>query len=168
MRPSAAQSPAEAAVCKDGDLHRWFLDQAAALRARRYNSVDWERLAEELEAMAKGEERGLASQLQRLLTHLLKCAYQSNRKTGSWEASIENARDEIEDYLQTSPSLRTQLGELATRAYLRARRTAGAQMGLNKRQWEKRLPESCPWSLSDVLRHEFWPRPLKGSNARNR
>jgi hypothetical protein len=37
--------------------------------------------------------------------------YQPEKKTYSWEASIENMRDEIGELLRRSPSLKSQLEE---------------------------------------------------------
>jgi hypothetical protein len=91
------------------DFMAWLLDQAAALRLRHHQAIDCDDLAEELEAMARSEEHGLESFLEVLLVHLLKWAYQPERRSGSWEASIENARDRIAARLQRSPSLKPKL-----------------------------------------------------------
>ena len=53
------------------DFHGWLLDHAAALRARDYESLDWDHLAEELELMGARERRELGSELKTLLLHLL-------------------------------------------------------------------------------------------------
>ena len=37
----------------DDDFNAWLLDQAAALRGLQPDSLDWQNLAEELEAMAR-------------------------------------------------------------------------------------------------------------------
>jgi Domain of unknown function DUF29 len=58
------------------DYYSWLLRQAAALRSRRHDLLDWDKLAEELESMAVSEERELLSQLKRLFVHLLKLQYQ--------------------------------------------------------------------------------------------
>lgn len=144
----------------EDDFYTWLLDQASLLRSQRYDSLDWNNLAEELEAVARNEDRGLESQIQRLLVHLLKWAYQSDRRTDSWTATIENARDEIDEALKKSPGLERKFNELAQAAYRRARRTAGAQMRLSKLQWEEKLPRDCPWNLDQVLDEDFWPDPV--------
>jgi hypothetical protein len=147
------------------DYHEWLVHQARTLRASRPAFLDWENLAEELEAMARSEEHGLESLLERLLKHLLKWSYQSEKISGSWEASIENSRDQIERRLERSPSLNAKLPQLCESAYRRARRTAGAEMRLRKEQWEKRLPESCPWTVRQIRDASFWPRPANGANG---
>jgi len=50
-----------------GDFHAWLLNQAASLRDRRHDRIDWESIAEELEAMARSEEHGLESFFEVLL-----------------------------------------------------------------------------------------------------
>jgi len=142
---------------REKDFMAWLLNQAATLRLRRDQAIDWDDLAEELEAMARSEEHGLESFLEVLLVHLLKWAYQPERRSGSWEASIENSRDQIAARLQRSSSLQAKLKDLAASAYRRARRTAGAEMGLDREQWNRLVPHSCPWSVELVVDSEFWP-----------
>lgn len=144
-----------------GDFHAWLLNQAVTLRERRLDRIDWESIAEELEAMARSEEHGLESFLEVLLTHLLKWAYQAERRSGSWEASIENSRDQIKARLERSPSLKAKLPELAQAAYNRARRTAGAEIGLTRQQWNKLMPQACEWSVDELMDPEFWPQAKK-------
>ncbi len=152
----------------DDDFYGWLRDQASALRDRgRALPIDWEPLAEELDAMGRSEESSLQSFLERLLKHLLKYAYQSDKITGSWENSIEGSRLRIEILLKRSPSLKNKIGELFEDAYRLARGEAGAEMGMRKRQWEARLPETCPWPLETVLDAGFWPSPAHGANGHN-
>ena len=142
----------------DDDFYAWLLDQASALRRLQPDSLDWENLAEELEAMGRSEENGLESYLVVLLKHLLKWRYQPEKRTGSWEASIENSREQISRRLQRSPSLKSKQDEVFLVAYRLARRRAGAQMGMRKQEWEIQLPASCEWSLEkEVLDAAFWP-----------
>jgi hypothetical protein len=151
----------------DDDFYGWVLAQAAALRARGDFPIDWENVAEELEAMGRNEENSLQSYLERLLTHLLKYAYQPHKITPSWESSIENSRDRIRLLLKRSPSLKSKIEELFADAYPFARREAGAQMRMHKREWDVRLPKTCPWPLETVLDHDFWPSPENGPNGPN-
>jgi hypothetical protein len=143
------------AVVIDDDFYGWLLDQAAALRRLRPKSLDWENLAEELETMGRSEESALESHLESLLVHLLKWRYQPNKRTGSWEASVENSRDRIAQLLRRSPSLKGKIDEAFSQAYRLARREAGGQMGLTKREWERLLPASCEWNLNVARAHNF-------------
>ncbi|MGA2411437.1 MAG: DUF29 domain-containing protein [Candidatus Binataceae bacterium] len=142
----------------DCDYVAWLLGQAEALRQAEPDFLDWQNLAEELEAMARNEERALESYFVILLSHLLlKYLYQGGKITGSWEATIENSRERIAKLLRRSPSLKSKLEGIFTEAYPMARRGAGAEMGFRKRAWEQRLPQACEWTLETVLNVDFWP-----------
>jgi septal ring factor EnvC (AmiA/AmiB activator) len=143
----------------EDDFYGWLLEQAKALRSRRFSMLDTSNLAEELEAMARSEERKLKGELVVLLKHLLKYRYQSKKISGSWESSIENSREEVAELLDNSPSLTSKIDRLFTAAYRQARRKAGAEMRMRKREWEKRLPGSCEWTLNKVRDQSFWPAP---------
>jgi uncharacterized protein DUF29 len=143
----------------DRDYYGWIQRNVHAIRGGRVEEVDWANLVEELEAMARSEESGLESHLANLLVHLLKWRYQPNKRTGSWEASIENSRDQIVRLLQRSPSLKSKIDEAFRTAYRLARRAAGGEMGLSKREWEQVLPVACEWSLGTVCDDSFWPDP---------
>jgi uncharacterized protein DUF29 len=139
------------------DFYGWLLDQASKLRRSRPDSLDWENLAEELEAMGRSEESALESHLENLLIHLLKWRYQPNKRTGSWEATIENSRERVVRLLDRSPSLKSKIDEAFREAYRTARREAGGQMNLSKREWEGCLPDPCEWNLQTVQDPNFWP-----------
>ena len=140
---------------RDADFYGWLLKQVRALRSSRNSQIDREGLSEEVEAMAASLKRALVSHLEVLLAHLLEWAWEPRKRSGSWEASIDNARDSVADLLADSPSLKAYMEESLRRAYPRARRTAGAEMGLERKQWEARLPASCPWELADVMNDRF-------------
>jgi hypothetical protein len=132
---------------RDLDYYGWLGVQAAALRAQKDHRIDWDGIAEELEARSRSEEDGLESFLKRLYKHLLKWAYHPSKISGSWEASIDDSREQIRRRMNRSPSLNSKIDELAASAYRRAPSKAGAQMKLRRVEWQDRLPETCPWSL---------------------
>ncbi|MBA3924605.1 MAG: DUF29 family protein, partial [Nostocaceae cyanobacterium] len=61
-----------------------------------------------------------------LLIHLLKYQYQAERRTKSWDNTISNCRDKIQDCLEDTPSLQRCLrdAEWIQKHYRRARRDA--------------------------------------------
>ena len=145
------------AANSEHDYHAWLLEQAARLRARRFDQIDYEVLAEELEDMGRSERRAAESHLKNLRIHLLKWAKQKQRRSGSWRDSIDNARDALADLLQDSPSLRPQLPEFVKRQYPRTRRSAANQTGLTV----ARFPASCPFRLEEILDADFFPGNLQ-------
>lgn len=149
----------EKRVHKEEDFYGWLREQAQSLRdyAPVDSRFDWVDLAEELEGMAHNEERGFRSHLEVLLTHLLKWKYQPHFKGHSWEVSIANARQEIGEYLQESPSLKSKLQKSIDLAYKKARRNAGSEMGWDKQKQEATLPLLCPWEENELLDEDFFP-----------
>lgn len=146
----------ESPAAIDADFHEWLLDQASALREQRLESIDWQHLAEELEAMAASEGRVLKNQLKRLLMHLLKMREQPEQlsRHGSWRRSIRDARQQIEDLLADSPGiLQGRADELVAQAYKRARIDASEDTKLPL----KNFPEDCPWPFEEIIREDFFP-----------
>jgi hypothetical protein len=87
-------------------------------------------LAELIDALSKSERRALKSQLARLMLHIVKWRAQPERRSLSWVASIENARDEIADIREETPSLNEQVVKgLWGKAFVIAKRDAEAEMG---------------------------------------
>lgn len=87
-------------------------------------------LEELIDALSKSERRALKSQLVRLMLHIIKWQTQPARRSLSWIASIEDARDEIADIREETPSLNDQVvKELWEKAFAIARRDAEAAMG---------------------------------------
>jgi hypothetical protein len=98
----------------DQDFVAWSKQQAGALRtAARIGSnqsLDWENLAEEIEDLGKSARRELQSQIRRIVRRLLELQHSPAKEPRrAWEESIVDARAEIEDLLEVSPSLRTGL-----------------------------------------------------------
>lgn len=141
----------------DGDYWAWLDEQSRALRARRLNQLDPDNLAEELEDLGKAVLRELQSRLEVLLAHLLKWAYQPERRGPSWENTIDEQRARILDLLQKNPSLRRQLDEVIGDAYRYACRSAGDDTGLAPKQWKRLFPSACPWSKDQVMDESFLP-----------
>jgi len=135
------------------DFFEWTQTTAALLRAGKRDEIDWHTLAEEIESMGKSDRRELRSQLQRLTMHLLKWRYQPSERSGSWRKSIRNARTEIQDVLDDSPSLRPQVSTLLATRYPKARVDAIDETGL----LDTALPQDCPWTVEQILDDDFWP-----------
>ncbi len=78
-------------VSYEQDLARWAEETAGLIRDGQWQQVDLAHLVEELEELSKREQRAIASQLVRLLLHLLKWHYQPARRSDSWLDSITDA-----------------------------------------------------------------------------
>lgn len=135
------------------DYSIWARNTANLVRENRWREIDLEHLAEELEDLSKSEKRGITSQLIRLLLHLLKWQYQPQRRSDSWLDSITDARIQIELAIEPSPSLKSYPQEQLAQSYQRAKRSAVQQTGLPL----STFPDTCPYSLKEVLDEEWMP-----------
>lgn len=99
------------------DFNLWINQTAQLLRERRWHELDMTHLIEEVEDLGKSERRGIASQLTRLLLHLLKWQYQPQRRSDSWLDSITDARTQIELAIADSPSLKNYSTEQLEESY---------------------------------------------------
>lgn len=142
----------------DRDYLEWTQAQVRALHERRLEELDLANLEEELSDLGRNEELQFESRLEVLLAHLLKWLYQSGKRTVSWENTIDDQRDRIRIPLKRSPSLSARIPEAMHDAYRLARRTAGNDMKMGKRDWDQLFPRDCPWSAKDVLDENFYPR----------
>jgi hypothetical protein len=105
---------AEVKTLYERDFVAWSKEQADALRAAgRTGSnqlLDWENLAEEIEGLGISQRTALRSQIRRIIRHLIKLTYSpAIDPRRQWVESIIDARAEIEDLLETSPSLKADL-----------------------------------------------------------
>ncbi len=115
----------------DRDFLLWTQEQAAALRRIKDSNLplDWENLAEEIESLGKSQRAALRSQLRRILRHLFKLdASPALEPRSGWEESIRDARVEVEDILQDSPSLRREVARLIREQAPTAAKLAAADL----------------------------------------
>ncbi len=81
-------------------------------------------------ALSRSEKRALKSQLIRLMLHIIKWQSQPERRSLSWIASIKDAREEIADIQEETPSLNNKvIEELWDKVFIIAQRDAQAEMG---------------------------------------
>jgi hypothetical protein len=137
----------------DEDLYAWSLQQAALLRARQADALDWENLAEEIAAVGGSDRRKLESRLCVVLLHLLKWQAQPALRGASWRKTLRTQRREIRKLLKQSPSLRRQIPDIIRDAYPDAVKDAVDETGLTAEQF----PSACPYAPEDVLNEDHLP-----------
>jgi Domain of unknown function DUF29 len=140
-------------VAYDADFFAWTMEQARLLREGALSEIDTLNLAEEIESMGKNNRRELGSRLVVLLMHLLKWSYQPNRRSPSWATTVRDQRDEIEELLADSPSLRSAVEDTLSTVYARALRKAVSETGLP----EATFPANCPFTAEQILSEDFLP-----------
>lgn len=137
----------------EGDVVAWALEQASLLRSGRLECIDMLNIAEEIEAVAKSEQRELASRFAVLLCHLLQWQYQPARRSQSWQRTMRGQRAAIASLLARMPSLQALLDdeEWLAHAFNDAVRLASEQTGLDE------FPDTCPWTVQQFLNPDFLP-----------
>jgi sugar-specific transcriptional regulator TrmB len=144
------------------DFHGWLLDQAAALRARDYEALDCDHLAEELEIMGARERREMKDRLITLQEHLLKLKFEPAEvhRHNSWRNTIEETRERIGDILEDSPGIfQGKPDQMLAETYKRARKAAARSSGLPV----STFPEECLWTYEQVMDENFFPGVTKTS-----
>jgi Domain of unknown function DUF29 len=86
-------------------------------------------LKELIDAFGRSEKRALKSHLTRLMAHIIKWKTQPDKRSRSWVATIYNARDEIKDIQEETPSLTDDMiEEIWNKCLQAAKREAEADM----------------------------------------
>jgi hypothetical protein len=135
----------------DADYYSWTREQADALKRRSANELDWDRLAEEMDALGASEERELNARYVVLLTHLLKWIYQPERRGRSWSNTISEQRAQIARHLRRNPGLKAHDAEEFEIAYQSARREASTETDLDVDVF----PEAPPFTMEQA-KDEAW------------
>ncbi|HEY7243312.1 MAG TPA: DUF29 domain-containing protein [Xanthobacteraceae bacterium] len=133
------------------DFYSWLMEQAAHVRAGRWEALDRENLAEEIESLGREQLNKLESALRVLMIHMLKWDHQPSLRSRSWVLSIEAQRVELEDVLSDNPGLKARISAATARAYRRARIEAANETGLEKSEF----PEECPYTWNGFVAREF-------------
>lgn len=137
----------------DEDYWTWTQKQADALRRRSGNELDWDLLAQELDALGATEERELRSRYVVLMLHLLKWAYQAERRSRSWTNTIANQREHIAEHFERNPGLKSQDAAIFAKSYKEARRDASSETDLDL----KLFPVDPPFTPEQVKDENWLP-----------
>jgi hypothetical protein len=133
------------------DFYSWIQHHVALLKESRFDEIDADNLIEELEGMAKKDERELISRLIILIAHLLKWQYQPDMQGNSWSSSIIEQRAQILFLLEDVPSLKNKMPQSVLRAYPKAIEIAVKETQLSG------FPQQCPYSEKQLLDEDFYP-----------
>ncbi|MHB1104041.1 MAG: DUF29 domain-containing protein [Devosia sp.] len=121
------------------DFALWSAEQAALLRAGKFDRVDVENVAEEIESLGRSDKQQIRSRLEVLMMHLLKWERQPEHRSRSWASTIRDQRRKIQRPLDDSPSLKAFPGKVFSEEYARARDGVGGNYD---------LPGTLPYQLS--------------------
>jgi Domain of unknown function DUF29 len=145
------------AVLYDLDLYAWTSEQATLLKEGRYSALDVIHLIEELESLGESLVSQLESRCIVLLSHLLKLQYarhyERERAGRGWRLTCRAQRHRLARLLAESPSLARRVDTTLAHAYQTA--CLDAALGLSVE--EETFPPTCPWTLEEILREDFFP-----------
>jgi hypothetical protein len=133
------------------DFYGWLVEQARHVRDGRWDAVDRENLAEEIESLGREQFSKLESALRVLMLHMLKWDHQPKKRSRSWALTVRTQRLEVEDVLSDNPSLKPRIAEAMARGYRKARIEAAKETGLD----EHVFPASCPYDWDEVMGREL-------------
>ena len=142
-------------IAYEKDIVAWANEQASFIRAGRFDLLDIEHLAEEIEDVGKSEQRELENRMAVLLAHLLKWQFQPTHRGASWQKTIKVQRTQVNRRIQKTPSLKHTLqdAEWWDDAWGDATTQAGKETGIDV----LKFPEICPWTPEQILDEEFFP-----------
>ncbi len=135
------------------DYYLWLKKTVNALQEGRLSELDIENLAEEINDMAKNQQRAVKSNLTVILWHLLKYKYQSKKRNNSWRLTLFEHRDRLAEAFLESPSLKPLFQEIFEECYQKARKKAAIETELSINTF----PEECPSTQEEVLDFEYLP-----------
>lgn len=148
------------------DFYAWTRQQARALARLRgapgNTGLDPAHLAEEIRDLGSEVRNAVESQLERLMEHLLKLEFSKlGEPRGVWANSVDSARSEIARRWSRSIArvVRPKLPDLYRRA---ARRAARSLADHPVSEAAAALPETCPYSLDQLLNEDWYPTNRHG------
>ena len=135
------------------DVVAWANEQAALIRAGRFEHLDLEHLADEIEDVGKSEKRELARRLSDFLAHLLKWKYLPQYRTTSMAQCTKLYRKMIRYCLNEAPSLKVELSNLEWIDLV----WCDAVVIVLKDTELDDLPEIFPWNMDAVFQNDWLP-----------
>ena len=135
------------------DFHLWTQRQAELLRAKDFDRLDRDRLAEQILDLAEQERKYLKRHMEKLMRYLLKCKVQPECVSGKWLSVIYQQRCRISDCLEEMPSIRPLFDAYLDEAYAKAAHRASVQTRLPRAFF----PATLPFTRQQLMDEEFIP-----------
>jgi hypothetical protein len=140
-------------VSYETDVVAWANEQAWLVRNKKFDLIDIEHIAEEIEDVGKSEQRELAGRMAVLMAHLLKWQFQPERQGAIWKRTIKEQRKALEFHIKQVPSLKSKLSDSE---WLGAVWADAVTIAIKETGIEN-FPETCPWTIENVLSHNWLP-----------
>ena len=152
------------------DGYTWAKQQAAALRGRDLDAVDWDNVIEEIESVGRAQKDRWVSHCARALEHMLAVEHCETAGVGTlrkWEKEIGAFRIGMASAIRANPGLQGEYAEMLADAWADGRayaveRLAGyaaeAARAGNPRPFRRavdaELPEDCPYLVEHVAAYD--------------
>ena len=133
------------------DFYRWTIEQSKLLAIGKLEGLDLVNLVEEIESLGKQKQQELSNRLGVLIGHLLKWQYQPEKRSRSWQVTIQLQREEIRDLLFDNPSLKSYLDRALPKGFRLGLALILGETPISK----KLLPSECPYSFEQLLDLSF-------------
>ncbi|MEL7035548.1 MAG: DUF29 domain-containing protein [Cyanobacteria bacterium J06592_8] len=134
------------------EYDQWLSETVKLLKNRELDQLDYENLIEELEALGRSEKNAVKSLLLQIIIHLIFYQYwqsEFERNRNHWSGEIITFRVQLEDKLTSN--LKKYLANELPKIYSNALLIAQKKTQLNT------LPESCPYTLTQLLDKHWFP-----------
>ena len=130
------------------DGYSWALEQAELLRARRFDLLDVENVAEEIESVGRSELAAVKSRIRLIFLHLMKLFAEADSEAARhWRGEILAFHSEMLDRYAPSMCQRIDIDEIWSSA---RRQSMLAYEGSQERLLAT-LPADSPFALEDLL-----------------
>jgi len=145
------------------DFFAWTQRQAELLKDKRFDEMDTDHIAEEIEDMGISQKQQLMSRLGVLVAHLVKWKYRlsfSGKVSSSCKGTIVEQRRKIKRLLKDNPSFKRLLNEDNLKEIY------GDALAIVLKDTGKEptdFPVECLFNFEQILDSEFWPESNKNS-----
>ncbi|NCR27574.1 MAG: DUF29 domain-containing protein [Microcystis aeruginosa G13-01] len=133
------------------DYQQWLDNTVLLLKNRQVDSLDYEHLIEELEALGREQKNAVESLVIQIIQHLLFYQYWSSEREDNerhWRGELIGFRTQLE--LRLTTNLRNHLSNRLDYLYGKARKMAEVKTDL-------KLPSASPYTLADILDEDWLP-----------
>ncbi len=133
------------------DYQQWLDETVLLLKNRQVDSLDYEHLIEELEALGREQKNAVESLVIQIIQHLLFYQYWSSEREYNerhWRGELIGFRTQLE--LRLTTNLRNHLSNRLDYLYGKARKMAEVKTDL-------KLPSASPYTLADILDEDWLP-----------
>jgi NTP pyrophosphatase (non-canonical NTP hydrolase) len=132
----------------------WLEETIELLKAKKFDALDLDNLIEELEDLGNEKKFRVASFLQQIIRHALLLQFWISEREynqAHWQAEIISFQYQLKRYLTTN--LRQYLEQEFEQIYFESLR-----YGRQKNDNKVNLPDTCPYSLEELLDPNWLPR----------